>query len=161
MGRRKISYTSCVSAYDFLEPHKQESQPPSPSLIPIRRIPEEEKMENTVSKTYNKIISMANNDDLLIERFPSGEVVKNKRSKELINQNAQVLHKAKKLAEYDEKVRIGRGKSPERERVVFIAKELVEKTKNQKNRSNVVQLIRGGKLSVIKDELIMKKELNT
>lgn len=109
-------------------------------------------------KYYENMMCMARESDKEIGRFPSGDILPNLKTSKKLKQNEKLVEKAQKISEYDQKLRNGRGFSPEQKKVSEIAVELVDKTKNQKNRANVHQLLRGKSLSVCKALEIQPKQ---
>lgn len=102
----------------------------------------------SVMKIYQGMKTLTKEKDFLVERSASGEVLDNSQSRKQIKLDLGAMQSAKKIAEYDEKLARARGRSEERKKISIIAEELVSQTKNQKNRSNMVQLLRNGSLSV-------------
>lgn len=102
--------------------------------------------ERVIPLSDNEVYQKKNKGKTL-QRSGSGIVSKNLENRKAIQKNQEKLTIEAKIQNYDEEIKRRRGSSPEREMVVEVANDLIKKTKDQKNRSNVFQLIRGGSLS--------------
>lgn len=89
-------------------------------------------------------------------RFPSGSYPENQENKTIKKENhLKKLHKSKVLS-FDLHASQDRSSDQHRE-IVEISKKLKEHTRNAQNRSNVVQLLRGGSLAYANPAEVQRK----
>lgn len=116
---------------------------------------EEKKDEDPVSnarlKEFNARGAPGKNEcqgqEIQIFKFPSGGEEKNKNNRLGRSRQLEKELILKKIEMYDSENEKSRNSSTERIKVSEIAKDLIDTTKSQVNRSNVIQLLRDGSLS--------------
>lgn len=85
-------------------------------------------------------------ENLNFDRFPSGAIRGSLENRKMAQKYKELDTITKKIEIYDRETQKHRGKSQERVKISEIAENLVETTKNQKNKANIEQLLKGGSL---------------
>lgn len=102
------------------------------------------------TKKSNEWNFMQNDPREKLDRSPSGEIRETIENKKAIRKGKALEDSLQMVQAYDAELKRSRGRSQSRKKISKIAGELVDTTKNQKNRANVTQLLRGKSLHSIK-----------
>lgn len=112
----------------------------------------------------NEIVDLLINKDvgateskLQLLRFPSGEIPENLHNKKMIHQEAHKRRHSQQIQLYDEALKREMKKNGKLQAISVISDELIALTRNQSNRANTFQLLKGKSLSQIATKAAQKQ----